>query len=56
VNKCETCLWDCGSEEEFEDCDYYHPINEDETLDEEYIENIRIDFSNEWNLYIEGWN
>jgi hypothetical protein len=56
MSKCETCLWDCGSEEESEDCDYYHPIEENEELDAEYIEAMRFNFREEWNLYISGWN
>ena len=61
MKSCETCLWACcdGIDEEFfdsEDCEFYYPINEDETLEIEHIEELRINFADEWNAYVCGWN
>lgn len=60
MKNCETCLWGCfelNPEESLENCcEHYYAINDDEAFDDEYIENMRIAFREEWNVYLEEWN
>jgi len=60
LKDCENCLWACFETSgdmlsDSEDCDFYHPINDEESLEIEYIENMRIIFSTEWDEYLSGW-
>jgi hypothetical protein len=60
MKNCETCLWGCfeldSTESLEEGCEHYYAINEDETFDEEYIENMRLEFMEEWDVYLKDWN
>lgn len=58
MKNCETCLWGCfemESSDDMEVCEFYYS-DENESLDEEYIENMREKFLEEWDEYLSEWN
>ena len=60
MSKCETCLWGCfelnEDTENTEECEHYYDATETDVFDETYIEDMRIKFREEWNVYLEDWN